>query len=207
MDFSYQERNTLSDIIEKTSYSLLNAMKYIYVISEHDFYNINAKDIFKIALSDIANPEILWNMGLEVSDEQLGEMASQEFKRVRSMIHYAFTIRLPFLKKMIENCPLKEHQMRELQTIAAKRGADNFAGIIDGDMRTMMKLVKNRQPEPQFDGEWFRRWVYTYGKELAAINNRNMFLFGCIDAMFPLFYSALMEKLSTTILKWQGYSK
>ena len=56
-------------------------------------------------------------------------------------------------------------------------------------------LAKTKKPEPQYDTEWFRSWVYTYGHELAAINNRNMFLLGCADALFPLYYSSLKERL------------
>jgi hypothetical protein len=203
MDFEFKERTILTEMVENTAESLFNTMKYIYVISESDFYNINCKDIFKVALSDVTNPDILENLGIQVNDSNIGEMASDEFKRVKSMLHYAFVLRLPFLRRAMEFCPLKEAHIKDLYALAVKRGAENFGEIIEEDLKTMLKIARNRQPEPAFDGEWFRRWVYTRGKDLSVINNRNMFLLGCMDAMFPLYYSALTEKLTTLLLKWQ----
>ncbi|MCL2636736.1 MAG: hypothetical protein FWD48_00045 [Oscillospiraceae bacterium] len=203
MDFEFKERTILTEIIENTAQSLFNTMKYIYVISESDFYNINCKDIFKVALSDVTNPDILDNLGILINDSKIGEMASDEFKRVKSMIHYMFILRLPFLRRSMEFCPLKETHIKDLYALAVKRGAENYGEIIEEDLKTMLKIARNRQPEPAFDGEWFRRWIYTRGKELSIINNRNMFLLGCMDAMFPLYYSALTEKLTTLLLKWQ----
>lgn len=203
MDFTYQERNILSELIDLCSQSLFNAMKYIYAISDDDYYNVNVKDVFKVALSDISNPNILDNIGIQLDNAKLGEMNSLEFKRIKSLIHYAFLIRLPFIKNSMENCPLKDNHIRELLNLGIKRGAENYSDLIEDDVRSYQKMIKNKQPEPAFDSEWFRRWVYTYGKDLAAINNRNMFLFGCMEALFPLFYAALSEKITSMITKWQ----
>ena len=203
MDFEFKERTILTELVENTAESLFNTMKYIYIISESDFYNINCKDIFKVALSDVSNPNTLDNLGIQITEAKVGEMNSEEFKRVKAMIHYAFVIRLPFLRRAMEFCPLKETHIKDLYALAVKRGAENYGEIIEGDLKTMLKIARNRQPEPPFDGEWFRRWVYTRGRELSVINNRNMFLLGCMDAMFPLYYSALTEKLTTLLLKWQ----
>ena len=203
MEFEFKERTILTEMVENTAASLFNTMKYIYVLSDSDFYNINCKDIFKVALSDVTNPDLLDNLGIQLTDAKIGEMASDDFSRIKSMLHYAFIIRLPFLRRGMEFCPLKENHIKDLYALAVKRGAENFGEIIEEDLKTTLKLARNRQPEPPFDGEWFRRWVYTKGKELSVINNRNMFLLGCMDAMFPLYYSALTEKLTTTLLKWQ----
>ena len=59
----------------------------------------------------------------------------------------------------------------------------------------MSWLVRTKKAEPAFDTEWFRRWIYTYGHELAAINNRNMFVLGCVEALFPLYYASLSDLL------------
>ena len=204
MELEFKERTILTEMVENTAESLFNTMRYIYVISESDFYNINCKDIFKVALSDVTNPKLLDNLGIQINELNIGEMGSEEFKRVKSMIHYAFIIRLPFLRRTMEFCPLKENHIKDLYSLAVKRGAENFGEIIEHDLKETLKTARNRQPEPPFDGEWFRRWVYTRGRELSAINNRNMFLLGCMDAMFPLYYSALTEKLTTLLLQWQG---
>ena len=43
----------ISETIVKAGVSLFNAMKYIYMIADKDFYNINIKDIFKLSLIHI----------------------------------------------------------------------------------------------------------------------------------------------------------
>ena len=53
--------------------------------------------------------------------------------------------------------------------------------------------------EPVFDTEWFKTWVYTYGKEFSVINNKNMFFLGCADALFPLYWSAVTDRLLAMI--------
>ena len=40
----------ISETVAKAGVSLFNAVKYIYMIADKDFYNINIKDIFKICL-------------------------------------------------------------------------------------------------------------------------------------------------------------
>ncbi|MDR1754741.1 MAG: hypothetical protein LBR74_07545 [Eubacterium sp.] len=203
MEFTYHEKNALCDIFKSASGSLFNAMKYIYAITEDHYYNINVKDIFKIALNDITNVNILENIGVALTEKGLGELASHQFNVVEGLIYYSFLTRLPFFRRSINDCPLKEAQLRELYNHGLKNGAENFGNIITYDFRIMSKLIKNKQNEPEFNGDWFRRWVYTFGNDLAVINNRNIFLLGSVEALFPLYYAALIEKISAQLEQWK----
>jgi len=190
------------DSIKFSAASLFKALKYIYALTDENFYNINVKDIFKIALNDINNVDILDNMGITLSDEILGELSNPRFDVVEGLIHYAFLIRLPFLRvNTPELSKVKEKHMKEVYSQGLKNGAENFEGNIEHDFNSVSKIAKSRQPEPPFDGEWFRRWVYTFADELSAITNRNMFLLGSIDALFPLYYAALPNKISQNLNK------
>lgn len=66
----------ISDTIVKSGVSLFNAVKYIYMIADKDFYNINVKDIFKIALKNITDTTCLYNTGIKLDKERCKEMNS-----------------------------------------------------------------------------------------------------------------------------------
>jgi hypothetical protein len=121
---------------------------------------------------------------------------SEEFIHLRNTCFYSFIIRTPFLKKY-PFCPLSDKHFREINTFAGQRGAENNFSVIEQDINTMLKIYHNNSGEPPFDAEWFRRWIYTCCKPLAVVNNRNMFLLGCADTLFPLYYTALNEKIIT----------
>ncbi|MDR0223210.1 MAG: hypothetical protein LBI38_06735 [Oscillospiraceae bacterium] len=187
----------VAGVTESASRSLHNTIRYVYAVAERDFYNINVKDLFKIALSDITAPDILSNLGVS-ADVKPETFYSAGFKRLANMIFYAFAVRIPFLRRT--KSPLaKDTLLRGMFDACAGKGAENFDDTVYGDFKSMMRRAKSREPEPPFTAEWFRRWAYSDGGELASINNKNMFLLGCMDAMFPLFYAALSERLTEMI--------
>lgn len=184
----------LSRVMEGASLSLLNAVRYIYAVAADGFYNINIKDLFKVALSDITDPDVLSSLGIPVNSVKFAEFKTEEFRNLSKLILYAFAVRLPFLRR-VENSALKDSALYALYEACVEKGARNIDDIVYGDFKSMMKTAKTRESEPGFNGEWFRRWVYTRGGELAAITNENMFLLGCMDALLPLFYSKLTDEL------------
>lgn len=185
----------VADLIDNTSEALFNAIKYCYMIADDDFYNINVRDIFKVALSNITNPTILRNLGFTLDNKRLGEMGTPVFDEVLLMIRYSFALRLPFIKKYAPDSAVRDVQIKQIYDTLEDSGFANPDGIIEESFKSMQWLVKTKKTEPPFDTEWFRSWIYTYSKELATINNRNMFLLGCADALFPLYYSSLQELL------------
>ena len=184
-----------ADIIDNASESLFTALQCCYVISDEDFYNVNVKDIFRVGLSNITNPECFKNLGFTQDKEKLGEVGSDKFREVLDIIRYSFAIRIPFARREAPDSYIKEAQVKQIYDILEEYGFANPDGIVVESFKSISWLAKTKKPEPQFDTEWFRSWVYTYGRDVAAINNRNMFLLGCADALFPLYYSALKERL------------
>jgi len=184
-----------ADIIDNASESLFAALQCCYMIADDDFYNVNVKDIFKVGLSNITNPNCFRNMGFELNKEKLGELGGEKFREVLDIIRYCFAIRIPFAKREAPESYIKEPQIKQMYDILEEYGFSNPDGIVVESFKSVSWLAKTKKPEPAFDTEWFRSWIYTFGKDVAAINNRNMFLLGCADALFPLYYSALKEKL------------
>lgn len=191
-----------ADIIDNAAESLFAALQCCYLISDEDFYNVNLKDVFKVGLSNITDPDCFSYLGFDLKSEKLGELGGEKFREVLEIIRYSFAIRLPFARREAPESYIKDNQIKQMYDILEEYGFANPDGIVVESFKSVSWLARTKKPEPQFDTEWFRSWIYTYGREVAAINNRNMFLLGCADALFPLYYSALKEKLVAEFNKY-----
>ena len=193
---------SMASVVNAASESIYEAMKYIYSVAYEDFYDINVKDIFKIALSNITDPGVLNNLGYKLYPERIGDLRNAEFAVVKKIIAYAFAVRLPFIKRYLpaKSLIFSDNEIRDLFQAICDSGAQNVDGIVPMDFRANMRSAKLRDiEEPVFDTEWFKTWVYTYGKEFSVINNKNMFFLGCADALFPLYWSAVTDRLLAMI--------
>lgn len=193
---------SMASVVNAASESIYEALKYIYFVSYEDFYDINVKDIFKIALSNITDTGILNNLGFKLYPERIGDLKNPEFAVVRRIIAYAFAVRLPFIKRYLppKSTLFTDTDLRDLFQAICDSGAQNVDNIVPMDFRNNMRIAKLRDAEePLFDTEWFKTWVYSYGKEFSVINNRNMFFLGCADALFPLYWSAVSDRLVAMI--------
>lgn len=193
---------SMASVVNAASESIYEAMKYIYSIAYEDFYDINVKDIFKISLSNITDPGVLNNLGYKIYPERIGDLRNSEFAVVKKIIAYSFAVRLPFLKRYLpaKSLIFSDNEIRDLFQAICDSGAQNVDGIVPMDFRANMRTAKLRDiEEPVFDTEWFKTWVYTYGKEFSVINNKNMFFLGCADALFPLYWSAVTDRLLAMI--------
>ena len=186
----------LSETIVKAGVSLFNAMKYIYMISDKDFYNINIKDIFKLALNNIADTTCLYNTGIKLDKDRCAEMNSPEYERVLSLMVYSFAVRLPVLKNIkTKGGSLTDKQIKTLYDMVVAKGAGNYDNVITDDFEEIRRLVRSGKPVPTYDAEWYKGYIYTYVPALSAITNRNVFLLGSADILFTLFHSCLEEEL------------
>lgn len=188
---------TLSDTVVKAGVALFNAVKYIYLISDKDFYNINIKDIFKIALNNISDTTCLYNTGIKLEKERCAEMNTPEYERVLSLMVYSFAVRLPILKNVkTQGGTLSDKQIKAIYDMVISKGAGNFENVITDDFEEFRKAVKSGKSLPAYDAEWFKSYIYGYVPALAAITNRNVFLLGSADILFTLFSACLEEELT-----------
>lgn len=186
----------LSETVVKAGVSLFNAVKYIYMIADKDFYNINVKDIFKISLRNITDTTCLYNTGIKLDKERCREMNSPEYERVLSLMVYSFAVRLPELKNVkINNQTLNDKQIKTIFDMVVAKGAGNYDNVIVDDFEEIRRMVRTGRPVPAYDAEWFKSYIYSYVPALTAITNKNMFLLGSCDILFTLFYSSLEEEL------------
>lgn len=183
----------IAEEIDSASRSLFNAIRYCYQVADADFYNINVKDIFKIGLNKITDYDCFQNLGLTLDETSLGEMSDERFQEVLSVIRYSFAVRLPFMRRYAESTTIKDSQLKQIYDALEGFGFANPDGIVEDSYKSMLWLVRTKKNEPAFETEWYRRWIYTYGHDLAAINNKNMLMLGCVEALFPLYYASLQD--------------
>lgn len=190
----------LSETVVKAGVSLFNAVKYIYMIADKDFYNINVKDIFKISLKNITDTTCLYNTGIKLDKERCKEMNSPEYERVLSLMVYSFAVRLPELRNVkINGQSLNDKQIKSIFDMVVAKGAGNYDNVIVDDFEEIRRMVRTGRPVPAYDAEWFKSYIYSYVPALTAITNKNMFLLGSCDILFTLFYSGLEEELKRVI--------
>ncbi len=190
----------ISDTVVKAGVSLFNAVKYIYMIADKDFYNINVKDIFKIALKNITDTTCLYNTGLKLDKERCKEMNSPEYERVLSLMVYSFAVRLPELKNIrTKGGSLNDKQIKTVFDMVIAKGAGNYENAISDDFEEIRRMVKLGKPVPAYDAEWFKGYIYGYVPALATVNNKNLFLLGSCDILFTLFYGSLEEELERVL--------
>lgn len=186
----------ISETIVKTGVSLFNAVKYVYAVAEHDFYNISAKDIFRIALNDITDTNALFNTGIWVDKDNCAAMDTPEYDKVLSLMVYAFAARLPLLRRVKTKAgALSDKQIRQIFAMVTEKGAENIDNFIEDDFGEIRRLVRMNRQIPAFDAEWYKSYVYTYCPGLSTVTNRNLFLLGSVDVLFSVYYSRLQETL------------
>lgn len=198
----------ISDTIVKAGVSLFNAVKYIYMVGDKDFYNINVRDIFKITLKNITDTTALYNTGIKLDRERCREMSSPEYERVLSLMVYSFAVRLPLLKDVKTSAgSLNDKQIKAVYDIVISKGAGNYENIITDDFEEIRRTVKAGRPVPAYDAEWYKSYIFSYVPQLASVGNRNMFLLGSCDILFTLFCNALDEELERLLNKLAEQSK
>ncbi len=204
MEFPNDNLPILAGVILNAGRAMANVMKYIYAVADDDFYNVNIKDVFRIALIDVTDSSKLDSLGIDTNKKEVRDMfSSPEFQRVQNMICYHLAARIPYLKKQIENLPLKDKQLKILFESVKAEGADNFGGMIYETYEENFKAAKSRNPVPAISSDWFRRYVYTYMSQFSEINNRNMFFLGCVEALFPLYYTGVVNEIKKVVFLLQ----
>ena len=127
----------IASTVNAASDSIYEALKYVYFVCCDDFYKINVKDVFKIALSNVTDSRILSNLGFKLYPEKIGDLKNPQFEEVKKLISYAFAVRLPFIKKYL---PLKssftDGDLRDMFKAVCDSGARNIDNIITMDFKT-----------------------------------------------------------------------
>lgn len=195
--------NGIADTILKGGVSLYNAIKYIYSITEKDFYNVNIKDAFKVVLNNVTDTDSLQALGLRINDRTCVEMQNEEYNRVLPMIVYSLAVRIPTLKNVKNGDDfMSDDQLYRLYTTVIEKGAENYNDLISETFLETKYLVRKGKKIPTYTADWYKTYIYNYVPSLAEITNKNMFLFGLVDVLFAMFYTCLEEELHNKIIEF-----
>ncbi len=195
--------NGIADTILKGGVSLYNAIKYIYSITEKDFYNVNIKDAFKVVLNNVTDTDSLQALGLRINDRTCIEMQNEEYNRVLPMIVYSLAVRIPTLKNVKNGDDfMSDDQLYRLYTTVIEKGAENYNDLISETFLETKYLVRKGKKIPTYTADWYKTYIYNYVPSLAEITNKNMFLFGLVDVLFAMFYTCLEEELHNKIIEF-----
>ena len=195
--------NGIADSIIKGGVCLYNAIKYIYSLTEEDFYNVNIKDAFKVVLNNISDTDCLQALGLHIDDRFCKEMQSPEYNRVLSLIVFSLAVRVPTLKNVRNGeDSMTDDQLYRIYTSVIEKGASNYNDIIVDSYLEIKYLVRKNKKLPPYTADWFKAYIFTGVPSLSAITNKNMFLLGFVDVLFAMFYSCFEEELHNKVLEY-----
>ncbi len=192
--------NTLAETIVKSGVSLYNAVKYIYSLTDEDFYNCSIKDVLKVVLNNITETNCLKNMGLSINSQKCSEMESESYNKVLSIMVYSFAVRIPLLKRVkFMDETMTDDQLKEIYSIVLSKGAENYLNAVTESYDGIKKLVRQGKDILPYSADWYKSYIYTYVPALSEIKNKNVYLLGAVDILFTMFDACLFEKLTEII--------
>lgn len=192
----------LAELVLDAAANLHKATKYIYSLSKNNFYNCNVKDAFKIVLNNIFDASALRTLGLSMNDSECEEMSSAEYRGVFSLMVYSFAVRLPLLRNLeVQGKSMTEQQLRAVYDVIISKGVVNHGDVVPESFEGIRQDVKKGREAPAYNADWYKVYLHAKVPALADITNRNLFLFGMVDVLFPMFYLRLEQELGQELLR------
>jgi hypothetical protein len=186
----------ISDFILRGGVSMYNALKYVYALAERDFYNVNIKDVFKIILNNVTEPDALHVLGLRADGPDVAEMESVDYRRLLPCMVFSLAVRTPTLKNVVvRDKVMTDEQIYKVYSAVTAKGAENIGDIIPESFLEIKYLVRKNKPLPPFTADWYKNYLFSNVPSLAAITNKNIFLLGVSDIFFAMFYACFEEAL------------
>jgi hypothetical protein len=186
----------MADFTVKGGITMFNALKYIYSLTERDFYNINVKDVFRVILNNIENADSLRALGLKMSPEATAAMKNDAYNAVLPIMVYSLAVRLPTLKNAgtPADAPTDDQIYRIYQAVM-KKGGENTGNIVSETFLESKYLIRKGKKLPPFTADWYKNYIFKLVPSLSDINNRNIFLWGISDIFFSMYYACFEEAL------------
>jgi hypothetical protein len=207
LDF-YDEKTAvegLSDFILRGGVSMYNALKYVYALAERDFYNVNIKDVFKIILNNVTEPDALHVLGLRCDGKDVAEMESESYRAMLPCMVFSLAVRTPTLKNVVINDKvMTDDQIYKVYSSVISKGAENIGDIIPETFLENKYLVRKNKPLAPFTADWYKNYLFSSVPALAAITNKNVFLLGMSDIFFSMFYACFEEALHLKVEEYIG---
>lgn len=192
----------ICETIIKSSATLYNVLKYIYAAADSEFYKVKAKDIIRVGLSNLLNAENLNLIGIRPDDNNCKEMRSPEYEEVLQIIIYSIAVRMPLLKKVTAGGDsLTDSQVKEIYRKILLKGAKNVDNIVDETFDDYRKYMRSNDDTPAYNSDFYKTFIFKNIPSLAEINNKNLYILGVSDVVFPLFWYSFEDVIEKTLAK------
>lgn len=178
----------IADHISTAAGSLFTATKYIYALADSKYYECDIKDVFRIILNNIREPQRLSAFRLDIGSCACAAMETPAYEAVRDLILYSFAVRVPVLGRSESGAALSDEQVQAVYETVLLGHAVNPGGFIKDSFEDIRKSVKKRRPLPPYKTDWYRAYIYARCPALADISNKNIFLLGAAEPLFSMFY-------------------
>lgn len=192
----------LADKVMRAGATLFRATQYIYALCGESFYSCNTEDIFKIALNNLFDADMLSCLRLDLSSPFCGCINGPAYKNVYSLILYSLAVRLPVLKTVGDKATaLSDQQLRAVYQAVLSKGVKNHADAVSESFDENLGLVKKGRELPVYNADWYKTYLYQNLPELTRLANANLLLLGAADVLFVMFYFRFEEELKQTVAK------
>lgn len=191
---------SISDYITESAACLFVATKHIYALSVDNFYNCEAKDIFRIVLNNLRSPDRLSALRLSTSGEKCAPVNTAQYGFIRELILYSFAVRLPVFQSIGGRAGLSEAQINLIYETVLLNTSEAVGTYITDSFADNTKRIKKNKAIPPYRCEWLKAYIYGHCPELAAVDNRSLFFMGTIDPLFSMFYIQMEKELGKHIL-------
>lgn len=190
---------SIADYISAAASGLFKTTKYLYVLGSDKFYQCDIKDVFRVVLNNLREPERLEAFHLTNTGPYCAAMETPAYAAVADLILYSFAARIPVLTK--PDCGLSDEQALAVYDTVMLGHAVNPGGFVQDSFEDIRRRVKKRRPLPPYKTDWFRTYLYSRCPALAELSNRNVFLMGTAEPLFSMFYLQLEAELKAYILR------
>jgi hypothetical protein len=207
MEF-YDEKTAvegLADFILRGGVSMYNTLKFIYSLTDRDFYNVSIKDVIKLIINNVTESDSLSLLGLRADGAATTAMESESYRRILPAMVFSLAVRTPTLKSVeIGGKTLTDDQIYKIYNAVISKGAGNVDDLIPETFLEIKYLVRKNKPLPAFTADWYKSYIFAQVPDLASITNRNIFLFGACDVFFSMYYACFKEALEEKIEEYCG---
>lgn len=190
----------LSDMVLKAGANLFKATKYLYALTDENYYHCDIKDFFKVILNNIFNTDTLSAFQISFDGDADSPLNSREYFNVFRLMIYSFAVRLPVLCRLNAGGRLLNvKQIDAIYNAVMEKGISDCGIEIAERYEDIMASVRKGKSVTPYNTEWFRTYIYSSVPELASISNRNFYFMGAVDVLIPLYYICLEKEFENLL--------
>ncbi len=191
---------SISDYVTESANCLFVATKYIFALSAADFYNCEARDIFRVVLNNLRSPARLSAFHLSITGDECAAVNTSEYNFVRDLILYSFAVRLPVFQSIGGKSGLSDSQINLIYDTVLLNINSSVGIYVSDSISENRRRLKKYKTIPPYRCEWLKNYIYGHCPSISAVDNRSLFFMGTIDPLLSMFNIQMEQELGKYIL-------